>query len=325
MKFTKMHGSGNDYVYIDCFSQSVDAPSQLAVEISDRHFGIGSDGLILILPSEAADVRMRMFNADGSEAEMCGNGVRCVAKYAYDHGLVDKTEITVETLAGVLPLQLVTQAQGRVTKVRVNMGTPHVKRADIPMDGPPDEEAVGLELTVADRTFTVTCVSMGNPHCVIFVEDIETFPVEHYGPLIEHHALFPHRTNVEFVEIVSPFQSTRSGASGRPKIFDFRRPPGIRLTGRPTHIVCLIVSGHRRFSHQYHFAVTVATYSHALQREYRHPRLHRCRRDSRRRHRHRNHAARLAPVCQPVGAWRHRTDAREQLFRRTRRCLSRRR
>ncbi|MFO7981865.1 MAG: diaminopimelate epimerase [Desulfuromonadales bacterium] len=204
MKFTKMHGSGNDYVYIDCFKESVDAPSQLAVKLSDRHFGIGSDGLILILPSEAADVRMRMFNADGSEAEMCGNGVRCVAKYAYDHGLVDKTAISVETLAGVLPLQLVTQAQGRVEKVRVNMGTPQLKRADIPMDGTPDEEAVGVKLTVADRTFTVTCVSMGNPHCVIFVDDVEAFPVEHYGPLIEHHELFPQRTNVEFVEVVSP-------------------------------------------------------------------------------------------------------------------------
>jgi len=204
MTFTKIHDSGNDYVYIDCFRESVDDPSQLAVEISDRHFGVGSDGLILIMPSEKADLRMRMFNADGSEAEMCGNGVRCVAKYAYDHGLVDKTEITVETLAGVLPLQLITHAQGRVEKVRVNMGTPQLKRAEIPMDGTPDEEAVGVKLTVADRTFTVTCVSMGNPHCVIFVDDVESFPVEHYGALIERHDLFPQRTNVEFVEVISP-------------------------------------------------------------------------------------------------------------------------
>lgn len=204
MKFTKMHGAGNDYVYIDCFRESVEDPSPLAVEISDRHFGVGSDGLILILPSERADVRMRMFNADGSEAEMCGNGVRCVAKYAYDHGLVDKTDITVETLAGVLPLHLVPGAGGRVTKVRVNMGTPRLKRAEIPMGGPPDEEAQGMELSAGDRTFRVTCVSMGNPHCVIFVDDVEAFPVETYGPLIERHELFPQRTNVEFVEVVSP-------------------------------------------------------------------------------------------------------------------------
>ncbi|MFA5515916.1 MAG: diaminopimelate epimerase [Desulfuromonadales bacterium] len=204
MKFVKMHGAGNDYVYIDGFSQPVEDPAALAREVSDRHFGIGSDGLILILPSRVADVRMRMFNADGSEAEMCGNGVRCVAKYAFEHGLVNGREIAVETAAGVLPLQLRVDTRGRVEKVRVNMGKPRLTRGEIPLTGPPDEQAVALEVTVLDRTFHLTCISMGNPHCVIFVDQVDEFPVEKYGPPIENHPLFPNRTNVEFVEVVSP-------------------------------------------------------------------------------------------------------------------------
>ena len=150
MKFAKMHGAGNDYVYIDCFSQVVPDPEKLAVEVSDRHFGIGSDGLILIEPSAVADVRMRMFNADGSEAEMCGNGVRCVAKYAYDHGLVDSLQISVETGAGVLPLQLFTNSRNKVDRVRVNMGKPRLSRGEIPMTGPPDEQAINVEVTGLD-------------------------------------------------------------------------------------------------------------------------------------------------------------------------------
>ncbi len=203
MKFAKMHGAGNDYVYVDCFQQVVHNPSALAVEVSDRHFGIGSDGLILIMPSQVADVRMRMFNADGSEAEMCGNGVRCVAKYAYDHGLVASRQISVETGAGVLALQLFTNPDNRVEKVRVNMGKPRLSRGEIPMTGPPDEQAIHLAVEVLDRTFHVTCVSMGNPHAVIFVDNVEEFPVGKYGPVLEKHPLFPNRTNVEFVEIVS--------------------------------------------------------------------------------------------------------------------------
>jgi diaminopimelate epimerase len=204
MKFTKMHGAGNDYVYINGFVETVPDPSRLAVAMSDRHFGIGSDGLILILPSQAADVRMRMFNADGSEAEMCGNGVRCVAKYAHDHGLVDRLRISVETGAGILNLQLFTGSDRKVDRVRVNMGNPRLKRREIPMNGEPEGHVVGEELRILDRTFNITCVSMGNPHCVIFVDKVSEFPVEKYGPLIESHPLFPRRTNVEFVEIVSP-------------------------------------------------------------------------------------------------------------------------
>jgi len=204
MKFTKMHGAGNDYVYIDGFAETISDPAALAIKVSDRHFGVGSDGLILILPSEVADVRMRMFNADGSEAEMCGNGVRCVAKYARDHGLVNGDEIRVETGAGVLPLQLAFAAGGMVERVRVNMGMPRLMAGEIPTTLAVDGMVVNLPLEVLDRTFEVTCVSMGNPHCVIYVDDVDTFPVATYGPVIENHPAFPKRINVEFVEIVSP-------------------------------------------------------------------------------------------------------------------------
>jgi diaminopimelate epimerase len=203
MKFTKMQGAGNDYVYVNCFEETVADPKQTAIQVSNRNFGIGSDGLILIMPSDQADVRMRMFNSDGSESEMCGNGIRCVAKYAYDHGIVSKSEITAETGAGVLTLQLFPGADGKVVKVRVNMGPPRLTRAEIPMTGHPDAKVVAEELTVLDRTFKITCASMGNPHCVIFVDDVSNFPVATYGPLIENNALFPRRTNVEFVQIIS--------------------------------------------------------------------------------------------------------------------------
>jgi diaminopimelate epimerase len=147
---------------------------------------------------------MRIFNPDGSEAEMCGNGLRCVAKYAYDHGRVQRLAITVETGAGLLPVEMFSNAAGRVDRVRVNMGRPRLSRAEIPMTGPAGERVIDVELTVLDRTFRISCVSMGNPHCVIFVEDLAAFPVATYGPAIEHHALFPRRTNVEFVEVISP-------------------------------------------------------------------------------------------------------------------------
>jgi len=204
MKFAKMHGAGNDYVYVNGFEEPVTDPQALAIAVSSRQFGIGSDGLILILPSQVADVRMRMFNADGSEAEMCGNGIRCVAKYAYDHGLVRDKSIRVETAAGIKPLQLFINDDNRVDRVRVNMGTPVLKRQDIPMTGAADPQVVAENLTVLDRTFEITCISMGNPHCVIFVDDVEQFPVEQYGPVIENHPLFPRRINVEFVEVISP-------------------------------------------------------------------------------------------------------------------------
>ncbi len=203
MKFTKMHGAGNDYVYVDCFKETVDNPAETAIKVSNRNFGIGSDGLILIMPTDKADVRMRMFNSDGSESEMCGNGIRCVAKYAYDHGIVTKTEITAETGAGILTLQLFPNAENKVERVRVNMGPPRLSREEIPMNGTPVAQVVAEELTVLDKTFKITCVSMGNPHCIIYVDDVDNFPVATYGPLIENHQLFPRRTNVEFIQIIS--------------------------------------------------------------------------------------------------------------------------
>ncbi|MDD3293730.1 MAG: diaminopimelate epimerase [Geobacteraceae bacterium] len=203
MKFTKMHGAGNDYVYVNCFEERVDNPAEVARKVSNRNFGIGSDGLILIMPSTAADVRMRMFNSDGSESEMCGNGIRCVAKYAYDNGIVAKKEITAETGAGILTLQLFTNSHDKVEKVRVNMGEPRLIRSEIPMTGDGASRVVDEPLNILHSTFRITCVSMGNPHCVIFVDDVEKFPVEKYGPLIENHEMFPRRTNVEFVQVIS--------------------------------------------------------------------------------------------------------------------------
>jgi diaminopimelate epimerase len=198
MRFIKMHGIGNDYVYIDCFQQTVREPEKLAIQMSDRHFGVGGDGLILIMPSDQADARMRMFNADGSEAQMCGNGIRCLAKYVYDSGISRKSKLTVETLAGVLQLELLA-ANGTVQKVKVNMGMPRLRRQDIPMLGE-GEQVLGETLAAGDREFTVTCVSMGNPHCVIYVDEVAQFPVTQYGPLLEHHPQFPQRTNVEWIE-----------------------------------------------------------------------------------------------------------------------------
>ncbi|MFO7767233.1 MAG: diaminopimelate epimerase [Pelovirga sp.] len=203
MNFTKMHGTGNDYVYVNCFVEQVDDPASLARQVSDRHFGIGSDGLILILPSACADLRMRMFNADGSEAEMCGNGIRCVAKYAYDHGLVNKTQIQIETESGVLELFLFLNAKGLVELVRVAMGCPRLSRAELPMMGHGEQQAVNLPLVISGHQLEVTCISMGNPHAVIYVDDVEEFPVTDIGPLIEHHFWFPKRINVEFVQVVS--------------------------------------------------------------------------------------------------------------------------
>ncbi len=203
MKFTKMQGIGNDYIYIDCFQEQVADPEEFARRASDRHFGIGSDGLILILPSQVADVRMRMFNADGSESEMCGNGIRCVAKYVYDHGLVRKTALQVETGNGVLDLQLFLGDDGLVAKVQVNMGLPILQRAAIPMTGPATETAVLVPFVVAGHTLELTCVSMGNPHAVVYVDDVAAFPVTEIGPQIETSDWFPRRTNIEFVQIVS--------------------------------------------------------------------------------------------------------------------------
>jgi diaminopimelate epimerase len=203
MRFTKMHGIGNDYVHVATFDQRPPAdPARLARELSDRHFGIGGDGLILIMPSERADARMRMFNADGSEGEMCGNGIRCVAKYLYDHGLARKDQVSIETGRGVLALDLEVK-EGRVARVRVAMGEPIFDPDQIPtlLPGKPPTEA---PIRVADRELAVTVVSMGNPHAVTYVTDVGAFPLESLGPLIERHAVFPRRVNVHVVEVIGP-------------------------------------------------------------------------------------------------------------------------
>ena len=199
MRFTKMHGLGNDYVYVNGFDEQVADPAAVARAVSDRHFGIGADGLILILPSDKADCRMRMFNADGSEAQMCGNGIRCVAKYVYDHDIARRTTLNVETLAGVLNLDLFV-ANGAVNRVRVRMGEPRLQRAQIPMQGA-SGEVINEPLLVNGATFDVTAVSMGNPHCVVFVEDVDGFDVARWGPHFEHHDVFPEGVNTEFIQV----------------------------------------------------------------------------------------------------------------------------
>lgn len=203
MRFTKMQGAGNDYIYLDCFRGPMPHdPQGLSRAMSDRHFGIGSDGLILICPSDKADARMRMFNADGSESEMCGNGIRCVAKYLHDHGLVRKPRLTVETGRGVLTLEVETHG-GSVQRVRVDMGEPILESDRIPttLEGNPPVVAT---LAVGGMTLAVTCVSMGNPHCVTFVDRLTDELVLSVGPKVERHEAFPRRTNAEFVRVNKP-------------------------------------------------------------------------------------------------------------------------
>ncbi len=199
MKFTKMQGCGNDYVYVNGFTEKIDDPSAAAVRVSDRHFGIGGDGLILINPSDVADFEMVMYNADGSRGEMCGNGIRCVAKYVYDHGLTDKTSISVETLGGIKHLEL-TVKDGKVEKVRVNMGEPILECEKIPVKAD-TETAIDTPIEVDGTEYRMTCVSMGNPHAVVYVDDVAHFDLEHIGPRFEHHERFPARVNTEFVRV----------------------------------------------------------------------------------------------------------------------------
>ncbi|MDE7122174.1 MAG: diaminopimelate epimerase [Oscillospiraceae bacterium] len=216
MKFTKMHGIGNDYVYVNCFEETVDDPVQLSILVSDRRKGIGSDGLILILPSDKADCRMRIFNADGSEAMMCGNGIRCVGKYAYDHGIVTKPELFVETNSGIKHIRLQTQDH-KAIGATVDMGKAILKPELIPMipeyaknpENPEisenlnPENFIRQELSVDGQTYLATAVSMGNPHCVIFLEDdVQTLDLETIGSLFEFHKAFPERVNTEFVNIL---------------------------------------------------------------------------------------------------------------------------
>ncbi|MBR1528398.1 MAG: diaminopimelate epimerase [Oscillospiraceae bacterium] len=201
MKFSKMHGIGNDYVYVNCFEEKIENPEEISIQVSDRRKGIGSDGLILILPSEIADCRMRIFNADGSEAMMCGNGIRCVAKYAYDHHIVSKPELSVETNSGIKYIQLQIQ-DGKAVSATVDMGKAILKPADIPMNAE-GETFIAQPISVNDKIYTATAVSMGNPHCVVFTDQpVDTLELEKIGSAFEHHALFPARVNTEFVNVL---------------------------------------------------------------------------------------------------------------------------
>lgn len=200
MKFTKMNGIGNDYIYINGFEEKVDDPSALAIKLSDRHFSVGSDGVIIILPSKVADFRMRMFNADGSEGKMCGNGTRCAAKYVYEKGLTDKTCVTLETLAGIKTLDMDVE-DGVVKSVSVQMGKADFKASDVPVIFGGDE-MVSQKLSLECGEWVVTCVSMGNPHCVTFVNDTKSLDLEKIGPQFEHNPIFPERVNTEFIKVI---------------------------------------------------------------------------------------------------------------------------
>lgn len=200
MKFTKMHGCGNDYVYVNGFTEKVADKPKAVVALSDRHFGIGSDGVIFINPSQQADFEMEMYNADGTRAEMCGNGIRCVGKYVYDHGMTDKTSITVESFGKVKYLDLTVENE-KVVKVKVNMGKPELTAKDVPVVSV-HEQVIDEEIIVKGKSYRMTCVSMGNPHAVVFMDDVEHLAIEEIGPYFENHERFPNRTNTEFVQVI---------------------------------------------------------------------------------------------------------------------------
>jgi len=220
MRFTKMHGLGNDYVYVNCFEEKIENPARLAQIVSDRHIGIGADGMILIEPSQEADVRMRIFNADGSEAEMCGNGIRCVAKYTYEHKLAKArgefsvpgqqpfpASLNIETGNGVLTVGLIIDDNDKISEVCVNMGQPILAAEDIPVKLP-IKEVIEQPMQFQSRAFVMTCVSMGNPHAIFFRDDLATIELEKIGPVIENHSIFPQRTNVHFVQVNNPTEFT---------------------------------------------------------------------------------------------------------------------
>ena len=200
LRFTKMHGCGNDYVYVNCFEEEVKDPVSLSIAISDRHFGVGGDGLVLICPSDRADAKMRMFNADGSEGKMCGNAIRCVGKYLYDHGIVRKTTVTIETLSGIKTLELFLK-DGKADSAQVNMGPAILIPSEIPVNLP-GERAVAVPVKIAGEEHTITCVSMGNPHCIVFGGDTYELDLPKIGPLFENDPLFPERVNTEFIEVL---------------------------------------------------------------------------------------------------------------------------
>ena len=201
LTFSKMHGIGNDYIYINCFQEKVSDPEKLSVFLSDVRFGVGSDGLVLILPSDKADFRMRIFNADGSEAMMCGNATRCIGKYVYDMGMTTKTEISLETNSGIKYLTLYPGADGKIESVKVDMGKAVLVPKEIPVDSPLDR-FIAQPVTVDGTEYAMTCVSMGNPHAVVFLPEIDSLDLEKIGPSFEHHPLFPDRVNTEFVRVI---------------------------------------------------------------------------------------------------------------------------
>ena len=200
LNFTKMHGCGNDYVYFNCLEQPIDNPEELSIRLSDRHFGVGGDGIILICPSDSADVKMRIFNADGSEGKMCGNGIRCVGKYVYDHGIVRKPEISIDSLSGIKLLQMEIE-DGVAVGATVNMGQAILTPSEIPTKFT-GERAVAVPLNANGQEHRVTCVSMGNPHCVLFVDDVDSLKLEEIGPAFENHEMFPERINTEFIRVI---------------------------------------------------------------------------------------------------------------------------
>ena len=200
MKFTKMQGIGHDYVYVNCFQETVENPGEVAKIVSDRHFGIGSDGLILIKPSDVADFEMDMYNSDGSRGAMCGNGIRCVAKYVYDYGLTDKTSITVNTASGIKYLDL-TIENGKAVQIRVNMGTPILEASKIPVISE-KEKVIDEPIVAGEKEYRITTVSMGNPHAVTYIDDVKGLDIEKIGPQFEHHSIFPDRVNTEFVKVL---------------------------------------------------------------------------------------------------------------------------
>lgn len=200
MKFTKMQGLGNDYVYVNCMEKEIENPSELAKQVSNRHYGVGSDGLILICPSEHADFEMKMYNADGSRGEMCGNGIRCVGKYVYDYGLTDRTEISVETLGGIKYLSLMVE-NGKVSLVKVDMGSPIFVPEQIPVKAG-KTDAVDVSINVDGEEYRMTCISMGNPHVVVYLDEIRELEIEKIGPKFEHHPCFPNRVNTEFAHVI---------------------------------------------------------------------------------------------------------------------------
>lgn len=201
MRFTKMQGAGNDYIYVNCFEENVKNPGDVALKVSDRHFGVGSDGLVLIEPSDIADFKMDIYNSDGSQAKMCGNATRCVAKYVYDNGLTNKDEISLETLSGIKYIKMNIE-NGKVISARVNMGAPVIEPRKIPVDLDGDI-VLGHTMQVAGKAYAITCVSMGNPHCVTFIDDTDSLEIEKIGPLFENNSLFPDRINTEFIKVVN--------------------------------------------------------------------------------------------------------------------------